>query len=67
MANDRLDERGATSEESFLTLAQAAKKLAIDAEHLRRYCQRGWVQGAVKKAGHWCIPANAKLDFLIRK
>ena len=44
----------------YMTLKEAAKKWGVTPRRVNYYCAAGRIPGAVKMAGVWLIPKNAK-------
>ena len=44
----------------YMTLKEAAEKWSVSPRRVNYYCAAGRIPGAVKMAGVWLIPKNAK-------
>ena len=44
----------------YMTLKEASEKWGVTPRHVNYYCADGRISGAVKIAGVWLIPKNAK-------
>ena len=44
----------------YMTLKEAAEKCGVTPRRVNYYCAAGRIPGAVKMAGVWLIPKNAK-------
>ena len=44
----------------YMTLKEAAEKWGVTPRRVNYYCDAGRIPGAVKMAGVWLIPKNAK-------